>query len=559
MQIRVNQSIVISASILLAGAQARAQVVHSWTTPTANARIGSAVAIDEGVALVGARREPAGGVVESGVVHMFRSTGHGAPWVEDSAALLPPSPEAGGHFGAAVAVHGDLAVVGAPYRDSLSTFDEGAAYVFEITPSGAVFQDRLLPYHLMDPGDQFGAAVDVHGDYVVVGSPGDDEDATDAGRVTVYRRPSSGPTWGAPEGIMPPPSPQAGDALGFSVAIEGDVLAVGAPFHAEGGFASGVVYLYLRNSSSPATWEYVATLQPSMPVDDSHFGYSLDLRDGHLIVGAPGIEAAFVYRRLPTGVWAFQGRLDGVGCADAQFGTAVAIDTPRALVGAPGESAAVAFHRTGPATWIDGERFQVKPFSSNYGASVAMSGERLLIGAPYFDGAATDAGRVDFVGNPAFARGYGYGACGACPCGNDDPYAGCRNSTGSGAVLRVEGSASLAADDLVLRASHMQPGVVSRILMGGGMMWGALGSGRRAVAVGSSGNVGFTRLPSSPTDSLGEHVLGPAISTISPTYASFAMMGGTWNFQCWYRDPTTPCGPSKGTNFSNAVSVTFGP
>ena len=33
--------------------------------------------------------------------------------------------------------------------------------------------------------------------------------------------------------------------------------------------------------------------------------------------------------------------------------------------------------------------------------------------------------------------------------------------------------------------------------------------------------------------------------------------GDTWHFQGWYRDPLGPCG--SFFNFSNAVSVTFGP
>ena len=157
-------------------------------------------------------------------------------------------------LGGAVAVSGDTLVVGARQEDSAATgvdgnatddslVNVGAAYVFRRTAGGWVQEAYLKPAS-GDGHDNFGHAVAIDGDTIAVGAPGEDGGAagvpsdnsvSNAGAVYVFRR--DGSTW-SPEAYVKPTVTGAHDNFGFSVALSGETLAVGA--YQEGGSSTGV-------------------------------------------------------------------------------------------------------------------------------------------------------------------------------------------------------------------------------------------------------------------------------------------------------------------------------
>jgi hypothetical protein len=140
-------------------------------------------------------------------------------------------------------------------------------------------------------------------------------------------------------------------------------------------------------------------------------------------------------------------------------------------------------------------------------------------------------------------------------CGNEDPSAGCANSTGSGSRLsQAGGSTSVAADDLVLGAVQVPPNTLGLYLMGGAATEAPLFDGRLCVAAGSEGLFRFQAGSSGPAGVL---TLGPGIVADSQGFGptGLVQVGSTWHFQAWYRDPGGPCG--FGANLSNAARVTF--
>ena len=140
------------------------------------------------------------------------------------------------------------------------------------------------------------------------------------------------------------------------------------------------------------------------------------------------------------------------------------------------------------------------------------------------------------------------------PCGNEDPEAGCVNATGTGARLSAVGSASVAADDLYLKAFPVVPNQTGLFFMGSSQVDGVhFGNGLRCVGapmyryrVGSSGPGGILRV--GPVVGL-SHEIFPDAGKIQP--------GSTWHFQAWFRDPGGPCG--SGFNTSSALKITFEP
>lgn len=229
------------------------------------------------------------------------------------------------YFGADVAISGDTLVVGAP-GDDTGASRAGAAYVFARDASGWSLQAEL---RLTTPArdDQFGSAVAIAGDTILVGAP---EDAA-TGTVTVFTR--AGTSW-TERATLVPASGLDGDYFGISVALDGTRALIGARWSDEAGPASGSAYVF---SGSGSRWVEEAKLVAPSAVGGDYFGESVDLLGDRAIVGAPGYGgagAAHVYER-GGGVWAHVATLVDPAASGAFLGAAVSLGPDLALVGAP--------------------------------------------------------------------------------------------------------------------------------------------------------------------------------------------------------------------------------
>ncbi len=135
-----------------------------------------------------------------------------------------------------------------------------------------------------------------------------------------------------------------------------------------------------------------------------------------------------------------------------------------------------------------------------------------------------------------------------CPCGNDDPDAGCGNlgidsSTATGSRLHAQGTNSVAADDLVLAFDGVKAnlfGLVFRSTVSGSLPFG---DGKRCLTGA------LHRFPPRQANASGIISYGPG----EIVGLDGATVGVTHNYQGWYRDPLGPCG--TGFNVSSAVTV----
>ncbi len=125
----------------------------------------------------------------------------------------------GDRFGAAVALDGDLAVVGMPAAAAQS----GAAYVYRFDGSSWIEEAKLTAADA-DPGDEFGRAVAVDGDRLVIGAPFDSEVAILAGAAYLFQ--FDGQTWTQQAKIVAPDG-AAADQFGHAVSIDGPSILVG--------------------------------------------------------------------------------------------------------------------------------------------------------------------------------------------------------------------------------------------------------------------------------------------------------------------------------------------
>ncbi len=151
----------------------------------ADDRFGQAVSIDGDTALIGSWADGVGGDPRIGSGTVFRYDG--VDWINE-AKLAAADGASLDQLGISVAISGDYAVLGANQLDGAANRTAGVAYVFEYDGVGWPEEHKLVASDA-GFGDSFGSAVSIDGGSVLVGAPGHDEPAEDAGAAYVYTVP----------------------------------------------------------------------------------------------------------------------------------------------------------------------------------------------------------------------------------------------------------------------------------------------------------------------------------------------------------------------------------
>ena len=303
-------------------------------------------------------------------------------------------------FGHAVAISGDTAVVSAYEFGGrkptawgvLLGGGPGRVFIYRREDFKSFSLVQEFTADDVQHGDRFGYAVDLSGEeLLVVGSPFHDEEK---GAVYVYVL--EGDRWKQRAKL------QADDAtpkarLGWDVGVDGDTIVAGAPLSAAPQRNSGAAYVFKQQGDG---WLQIAKLTPDDGDGGDVFGTSVDVSRGRVIVGASkdenevkmhGSGSAYIFSGVGD-IYTQEAKLTAdepqVG---ANFGLTVAIDVNRVLVGAPSidtrvgdnSGAAYAFLKVG-ADWVLQARIIPKAGQSeagaltsgdNMGSAVAIDGE----------------------------------------------------------------------------------------------------------------------------------------------------------------------------------------
>lgn len=383
-------SLLLGLGMSLSGIPAGAQTVvvnelHKLVPAdgTAASRFGGSVAIHDGLALIGAQLDDENGPDAGAVYQYDADTGILARKV----LATDPTREIFGHdedvFGHSVSLVGNTAVVGAVNSSAAGT-DAGAVYVLDLA-SGRE-RAKLLPFTIFpgaDPSFQsFGFEVALSATHIAVGAPGDVDRDSGAGSLYLYDASTlqrvakvfasdadfadnfgravaiSGATavaaspfdddLGADSGSayvfdastgaqllkLLPADGTVQDFFGLSVAIDGNIVAVGAPFHDAVGADSGAVYLF-----DARTGAQLAKIVAEDGAAGDLFGFSVALDGTRLAVGAPldddGVQDAgsvHVFDVL-TGATLAKLRASDANASDA-LGSRVALDGSLIVAGA---------------------------------------------------------------------------------------------------------------------------------------------------------------------------------------------------------------------------------
>lgn len=274
----------------------------------------------------------------------------------------------------------------------------------------------------------FGNSVAISGDTLVVGSPRRDTPTTNAGEVRVYQRGSS--ATGAPwrqTATLVATGAAANDLFGSSVAIDGDVIVVGAPQADPNSVSnSGAAYVFLRDTVNPDVWTQSRRLTASPSASGELFGTSVAIDGSTIFVGAPQATVGSVQTGGKVSI--FEKATDGSGnwpvlqtisapivagtgestLSGYFFGQSLALDGNTAVISAHGANAdttrgnlgAVCVYQRAVAggTWTLDRKLDLftNPLSSAddfFGYSVDIEGDVIVAGAYLYNApGAVDSG-----------------------------------------------------------------------------------------------------------------------------------------------------------------------
>lgn len=229
-------------------------------------RFGFSVAIDNGVAAVGAWNDSDNGP-ESGAAYLFDAS-TGAQLFK----LLPDDGEARDRFGQFIDIDNGIVVVSAIFNDDNGD-DSGSAYLFNASTGGQIA--KLLPDD-GEAGDNFGRSVGVSNGTVVVGAHRNDDNGFSSGSAYLF-----GALGGTQIAKLLPDDGAEGDEFGFAVAIDNGIVVVGAWGDNDNLANSGSAYLFVAPSGAQIT-----KLLPDDGTPQDEFGRSVAIDDGIVAVGA---------------------------------------------------------------------------------------------------------------------------------------------------------------------------------------------------------------------------------------------------------------------------------
>lgn len=243
---------------------------------------GQALSLDGDTLAIGSWNDGGTGAV---FIHQ-RDEGGADNWGE-VASITPPSVASGDQFGGSVALAGDVLVAGA--AEAAGT---GQAHIFMRDQGGADNWGQVAVLAGAATGDAFGQDVAIDGDLIAISAFRHDGVGVDSGAAYVYERNAGGAdNWGEVAELAADDA-AADIRFGYSVAVNGDLIAVGAQRGDGAEAQSGALYLFARDEGGADNWGQVTKITHPDGKSGDRFGESVATDGDLILVGAPRGDAA---------------------------------------------------------------------------------------------------------------------------------------------------------------------------------------------------------------------------------------------------------------------------
>ncbi|MGO8830209.1 MAG: FG-GAP repeat protein [Steroidobacteraceae bacterium] len=303
---------------------------------------GYSVAVSGETAIIGAAGKTIGNNSGQGAAYVFTCSGTPCTWTQQQE-LTAADGASGDEFGNTVAVSGNTAIIGAPYKNSY----QGAAYVFTCSGTPCTWtQQQELTASDGAGGDVFGYSVAVSGETAIIGAIGNN---SSRGAAYVFTCSGTPCTWTQQQELTASDD-AGGDVFGTRVAVSGATAVIGAPGKTIGNNSlQGAAYVFTC-SGTPCTWTQQQELTASNGAGRDEFGNRVAVSGNTVIIGNNSSQgAAYVFTCSGTPCtwkvrrwWLFRTRkqqqqqeltaADGAG--GDEFGYSVAVSGNTAIIGA---------------------------------------------------------------------------------------------------------------------------------------------------------------------------------------------------------------------------------
>ena len=211
---------------------------------------------------------------------MFKINPHDT--VAEVSKVQAPSASSGDAFGSSIAISANYMVVGASNYNANS----GSAYLFKIDVDGVANSGFRFEASDVDVNDSFASSVAIDGNYVVVGAKYEDTNSTNGGSAYLYK--ISNATTLTELAKLNPSETGVDDNFGASVDISGDYIVVGARKQDNADIDSGSAYLFKRNSDTLGDVTELDKLEASDATANDYFATSVSIDLDYIVVGASG-------------------------------------------------------------------------------------------------------------------------------------------------------------------------------------------------------------------------------------------------------------------------------
>ena len=318
---------------------------------------------------------------DAGAAYLYEL--NGMNWVETK--FIASDVQQFDYYGISVAIDGSRIVIGAPKEDT-NAFNAGAAYVYDW--NGSSWVETKLMASDGGIGDHFGISVDIDGDRIIVGAYLNEISGNDTGAAYIYDW--NGSTW--VETKLAASDGEHSDMFGVSVSIDNNRAIVGAHLSDDNNSQSGSAYIY--------DWDGMNWVETKLTASDAsggdHFGFSVSVDDDRLAIGAPhyyGNSSAsggtYIYDWDGMS-WIETILLPSDGYNTDRFGYAVSVDSDRVAVGSPmdddngGSSGSVYVYDWNGSTWTETKVTASDGANADkLGSSISVNGSNVLSGAPF--------------------------------------------------------------------------------------------------------------------------------------------------------------------------------
>ena len=319
------------------------------------------------------------------------------------------------------AVSDDGRIFFAPHdSDAVGVYSRGAAHTKYLSNKPHVMHRTKLTANDAAELDEFGRSVSIDGDTMVAGANGDDDKGSNSGSAYVFTRDTPGDVasgWTQVAKLTANDGAE-NDKSGYSVAVDGDTIVIGAHLNYNNGTRGGSVYVFTRDTPGylASGWTQIAKLTASDGAEQDYLGEKVAF-DGDTIVAAAsrdddqGSNSGSVYvftRDIPgylASGWTEVAKLTAHDAAEnLYFGSSLSIDSDTLVVGTTqgsgGNGTAYVFIRdtagdlTSGWTEITNLNASDGEAGDKFGYSVSIDGDTIVVGAAYDDDKGSSSGSV---------------------------------------------------------------------------------------------------------------------------------------------------------------------